>query len=485
MVLGGIVELAIGIKAEGKSLEDITKPITATTGRAGARACRAAAEEDDHGRLRRDHHRHRRRRRHARAAPRPVRASASCCSSAATGCRASRRTGDAGRVRRQPLRLAGHLVRRRAASRSSPASTTSSAARPSCTAPRSTGCASEDFGELRHHDGISPAWPISYDELEPYYTHAEQLYQVHGARGEDPTEPPASAPYPYPGRLARAADPAALRRPRGGRLPAVPRALRDHARRGEHAVQRRASAARPATASRAWSTPSPTPRCSACGRRSSTRTSRCSRTRGSSRLETNDAGTAVTEVVVERDGREERYRGRRSSSSPAVRPTRAKLLLASANDKHPNGLANGSDQVGRNYMFHDQPAVLALSREENPTVFQKTLGLNDFYFGGDDFDYPLGQHPDGRQVAGADVPRREAARDEARARVDARADGARTRSTSGSRPRTCRDPTTASPSTATASITLTYTETNAGAEEAALRQAQVDAREARTCTRTT
>src|SRR5262245_1432461 len=56
----------------------------------------------------------------------------------------------------------------------------------------------EDFGELRHHDGVSPAWPISYAEMEPYYTRAEQLYQVHGARGEDPTEPPASAPYPFP-----------------------------------------------------------------------------------------------------------------------------------------------------------------------------------------------------------------------------------------------------------------------------------------------
>ena len=56
----------------------------------------------------------------------------------------------------------------------------------------------EDFGELRHHDGISPAWPIGYDEMEPYYTEAERLYQVHGARGEDPTEPPASAPYPFP-----------------------------------------------------------------------------------------------------------------------------------------------------------------------------------------------------------------------------------------------------------------------------------------------
>ena len=56
----------------------------------------------------------------------------------------------------------------------------------------------EDFGELHHHDGISPAWPVSYDVFEPYYTLAEQHYEVHGARGEDPTEPPASAPYPHP-----------------------------------------------------------------------------------------------------------------------------------------------------------------------------------------------------------------------------------------------------------------------------------------------
>nr|NGX27812.1 6'''-hydroxyparomomycin C oxidase [Chlamydiota bacterium] len=56
----------------------------------------------------------------------------------------------------------------------------------------------KDFGELKHHDGISPAWPISYEELEPYYTKAEQIYQVHGLRGSDPTEPFASAPYDFP-----------------------------------------------------------------------------------------------------------------------------------------------------------------------------------------------------------------------------------------------------------------------------------------------
>jgi choline dehydrogenase-like flavoprotein len=68
----------------------------------------------------------------------------------------------------------------------------------------------------------------------------------------------------------------------------------------------------------------------------------------------------------------------------------AQLLLASATEKHPNGLSNRSDQLGRNYTFHNSKAVLALSKEPNPTVFQKTLGLNDFYFGSDDFDYPLG-----------------------------------------------------------------------------------------------
>ena len=77
----------------------------------------------------------------------------------------------------------------------------------------------EDFGELQHHDGVSPAWPISYDELEPYYTMAEQLYEVHGARGEDPTEPPASAPYPFPAVSTSRASSSSVGRPGGGRLP--------------------------------------------------------------------------------------------------------------------------------------------------------------------------------------------------------------------------------------------------------------------------
>ena len=106
-------------------------------------------------------------------------------------------------------------------------------------------------------------------------------------------------------------------------------------------------------------------------------------------LHTNSAGSAVTEVEVEHDGERETFTADIVVVSCGAANS-AKLLLSSANDKHPNGLANGSDQVGRNYMFHNSQAVLALSKEENPTVFQKTLGLNDYYFASDAFEFPLG-----------------------------------------------------------------------------------------------
>jgi choline dehydrogenase-like flavoprotein len=246
----------------------------------------------------------------------------------------------------------------------------------------------EDFGELRHHDGVSPAWPIEYDEMEPYYTRAEQLYQVHGARGEDPTEPPASAPYPFPAvshepRIQQLSDDLAA----AGHRPF-------HAPCGvmlaEHDMPHSACV-----------------RCSTCDGfpclvhaksdaevlavRPALEHSNVTLMTNSRavRLETNDAGTAVTGVVVERDGARETFTADLVVVSCGAANS-AQLLLASANDAHPHGLANGSDQVGRNYMFHNCVAVLALSKEPNPTVFQKTLGLNDFYFGTDDVDYPLG-----------------------------------------------------------------------------------------------
>jgi choline dehydrogenase-like flavoprotein len=246
----------------------------------------------------------------------------------------------------------------------------------------------EDFGELRHHDGISPAWPISYEELEPYYTLAEQHYEVHGARGEDPTEPPASAPYPFP---------AVSHEPR------IQQLADDLEAAGYHPFHAPCGI-RLDEASTPYST---CIRCRTCdgfpclvhaksdaevlGVRPALEHPNVTLLTNARvlRLETGPTGTAVSEVVVERDGAEERYAADVVVAACGAANT-AKLLLASANDQHPNGLANGSDQVGRNYMFHDSVAVLALSREENATVFQKTLGLNDFYFGSDDFEYPLG-----------------------------------------------------------------------------------------------
>ena len=249
----------------------------------------------------------------------------------------------------------------------------------------------EDFGELRHHDGISPAWPISYDELEPYYTKAEQIYQVHGARGEDPTEPHTSAPYPFPALSHE---------------PRIQQLSDDLAAAGYHPFHAPCGV----MLDESNMPYSACVRCANCdgfpclvhaksdaevlGVRPALEHANVTLLTNARavRLETNQAGTAVTGVVVEHDDETRTFRGDLVAVACGAANT-AKLLLMSATDKHPNGLANGSDQVGRNYMFHASRAVLALSREENPTVYQKTLGLNDFYFGDDDddgVDYPLG-----------------------------------------------------------------------------------------------
>ena len=107
------------------------------------------------------------------------------------------------------------------------------------------------------------------------------------------------------------------------------------------------------------------------------------------RIETNATGREVSEVVVHRDGEVERYRGDIVVVACGAINSAA-LLLRSANWAHPDGLANGSGVVGRHYMCHNNSALIAISRTPNPTRFQKTLGLNDFYFGSDDHELPLG-----------------------------------------------------------------------------------------------
>ena len=246
----------------------------------------------------------------------------------------------------------------------------------------------EDFGELKHHDGVSPAWPIAYDELEPYYTKAEQAYEVHGARGEDPTEPPASAPYPFPAvshepRIQQLSDDLAAAGYHPFHAPCGIRLLEQdlphsacvrcqncdgfpcvvHGKSDAEVLGIRPALEHPNVS--LWTNTL------------------------AERLVTNDAGTAVTGIVVQRNGSTDTLTADIIALACGAANT-AKLLLMSATDRHPNGLANGSDQVGRNYMFHNSQAVLALSRDDNPTVFQKTLGLNDFYFGSKEHEYPLG-----------------------------------------------------------------------------------------------
>ena len=245
-----------------------------------------------------------------------------------------------------------------------------------------------DFGEVRHHGGVSPAWPIGYDELEPYYTEAEHLYQVHGERGVDPTEPRASAPYRYP----------AVRHE-----PRIQQLSEDWARLGYHpfhvplgvmldeANPRRSRCIRCETCDGHPCLVSAKSDAQVICVDPALRHPNLTLLTGAyvSRLETSPSGREVTAVHAERAGARETYTADIVAVSGGAINSAA-LLLRSANDRHPRGLANGSDVVGRHYMGHINSVQMALSRCPNPTVFQKTLALNDFYFGGTVWDYPMG-----------------------------------------------------------------------------------------------
>ncbi|HYE65298.1 MAG TPA: GMC family oxidoreductase [Pyrinomonadaceae bacterium] len=246
----------------------------------------------------------------------------------------------------------------------------------------------EDFGEIRHHGGTSPAWPISYDELEPYYTEAEYLYHVHGERGVDPTEPPASRPYPYAPVSHE---------------PRIQQLSEDFERLG----------LRPFHVPLGVMIDEKNRRASACIRCNTCDGFACLINAKSDaqvcavdpalkhpnvmlltnakveRLNTDPTGRTVTSVVVERGGTIEEFSADIIVVSCGAINSAA-LLLRSANDKHPRGLANSSDVVGRHYMGHVNSVLMALSKCPNPTVFQKTLAVNDFYFGSKEWDFPMG-----------------------------------------------------------------------------------------------
>ena len=212
-------------------------------------------------------------------------------------------------------------------------------------------------------DGLSPAWPIAYDEFEPYYTLAEQHYQVHGARGEDPTEPPSSAPYrsrrSHEPRIQQLTDDLAAAGYRRSTLPAgsCSTSRTHHSRPASTAHLRRLPVSRPCEVGRGGARRAPSTRASECHAADEHQGREARHER---------SGPAVTEVVVEREGGRSDSR-RMSSWSPAERPTRPNCSCG-RHEKHPNGLANGSDQVGRNYMFHDSTASSGFTRGEPDRV---------------------------------------------------------------------------------------------------------------------
>jgi len=246
----------------------------------------------------------------------------------------------------------------------------------------------EDFGEVKHWGGVSPAWPIGYEDMEPYYTAAERLYHVHGERGVDPTDPPASAAYPHPAvshepRLQQLHDDWArlglrpFHVPLGimldERNPRASRCIRCETCDGHPCLVGAKSDAQVVAVDPALADPNVTLLTNAYV----------------AKLETSASGREVTRLVVKRgDAIKTHSADVVVVSAGAINS--AALLLRSASDRHPRGLANGSDMVGRHYMGHVNSVLMAISRCPNPTVFQKTLGLNDFYFGSPEWEYPMG-----------------------------------------------------------------------------------------------
>ena len=246
-----------------------------------------------------------------------------------------------------------------------------------------------DFEEVRHHGGVSPAWPISYTDMRPYYDEAERIWQVHGTRGADPTDDAEAPAYPYP---AVAHDPEiALLKSRIEKsgwhpfdLPLGIDRHNDEPWRGRCV------------------------RCTTCGGFPCLTRAKSDARRIVDevetfanvvvkpnskvlRLETDRRGRKIDTVVCDTPHGEQRIKGDIVILAAGAANSAA-VLLRSRNAAHPAGLANGSDQVGRNYMFHTLSAVLSATRSKVTAPFPKTFGINDFYWNDPEggFDFPMG-----------------------------------------------------------------------------------------------
>jgi choline dehydrogenase-like flavoprotein len=241
-----------------------------------------------------------------------------------------------------------------------------------------------DFEAVEHHEGTSPAWPFRYADLEPYYGQAERMYRVHGSTGEDPTEPWRSTPFPYP---------ALAHEPYIAELAARLRAHGVHPSANAMGVDRREGGAciRCATCDGFPCKVDAKSDAETCGVDPAVRSGRARLLTGMRvrRLVTGATGRRVDHLVVQGpDGAATVTGGKFVLAAGAVNS--AALLLASADDQHPQGLANGSGQVGRNFMMHNNAHIVAVDLDRrNDVVFQKTLSVNDWYHDGGD-GFPLG-----------------------------------------------------------------------------------------------
>jgi choline dehydrogenase-like flavoprotein len=245
-----------------------------------------------------------------------------------------------------------------------------------------------DFRVIHHVDGVSPEWPLTYDDFEPWYTRAEELYRVHGARGTDPFEPPAGGPYPFPAVSHEPRIEQLAHDLKGAGLQPFPLPLGIML---DESAPERSACIRCATCDGFACLVKAKADAQVVCVEPALRHPNVTLLTGArvQRLETSPDGRSVQTVVVEREGEREEY----SADVVAVAAgaiNSAALLLASANPQHPDGLGNSSGLVGRNLMLHNNSSLIAISKIPNPTIFEKTLGINDYYYGDGDWEYPLG-----------------------------------------------------------------------------------------------
>ncbi len=243
----------------------------------------------------------------------------------------------------------------------------------------------EDFDAIEHEGGTSPAWPLSYEDLEPYYNLAEELFFVHGRSGDDPCEPPRAQPYPFP-EVPHEPYIAALiekLREQGLHPYCLPMAV--DLREGGRCIRCKTCDGFPCKVQAKGDA-------EICCVRPAIEESNIELwTKAlARRIITDERGERATAVEVERRGETRTVSADRIIVSCGA-VNSAILLLRSRNSQHPNGLANSSGLLGRNYMMHNNTALTAVAPlKQNPTVFQKTTAVNDYYFGDDDFKFPMG-----------------------------------------------------------------------------------------------